>query len=85
AILVVADSHSNKKKQADAPSNFLLERLLAATTAIRIYPVPTDFVGAVKDCDPQDLIFVSPQGSPSPQGSISERARTIDKIAPPPA
>ncbi|MFA0750609.1 MAG: hypothetical protein SLRJCFUN_001012 [Candidatus Fervidibacter sp.] len=33
---VVADSHSNKVEQPDAPSNFLLERLLAATKAMRM-------------------------------------------------
>ncbi|MFA0750615.1 MAG: hypothetical protein SLRJCFUN_001018, partial [Candidatus Fervidibacter sp.] len=34
--MVVADSHSNKVEQPDAPSNFLLERLLAATKAMRM-------------------------------------------------
>jgi hypothetical protein len=34
-ILVVADSHSNKEEQTDASSDLLLERLLAATKAMR--------------------------------------------------
>ncbi len=39
-ILVVANSHSNKDEQPDAPSNFLLERLLAATMAMRRWQCP---------------------------------------------
>ena len=32
-LCVVADSHSNKEEQSDAPSDLLLERLLAAKVA----------------------------------------------------
>jgi len=47
-------------------------KLCPISRRARLYAVPTNFFGAVKNCDLQNLIFVSPIGSPLPQGSLSE-------------
>ncbi|MFA0777079.1 MAG: hypothetical protein PVTTEEND_000793, partial [Candidatus Fervidibacter sp.] len=63
--LVVANSHSNKKKRADAPSDLQLERLSAATTAMRRWQYPLQRTAIM-----QGVIFRTPS---MPQKNLAGR------------